>query len=200
MSTAAVVPAAGKGARFGGAKLLADVDGDPLLVRTIRCLLDGGIDRVIVVVEAGGAVEQASTGHAVFADTRVRLVPNPEPERGMFSSIQVGLAAADADRVLVLPGDMPFVRPDTVAAVVDAARTRPGTVVSPRHGGRRGHPIALPATICRAVQGAESASNLKTVLDRLAPPREALNVDDPGVLRDVDVAGDLDGSSGTSAP
>lgn len=197
MSTAAVVPAAGKSVRFGGAKLLADVDGEPLLVRAIRGLLAGGVERVVVVVEAGGAVEKASAGLAVFADPRVRLVANPEPERGMFSSIQVGLAAAEADCVLVLPGDMPFVRPETVTAVIDAARTRPGAVVSPRHGGRRGHPIALPAAVRHAVLAADPSANLKAVLDRLAPAREALEVDDPGVLRDVDVTGDLGRSSGT---
>ena len=50
MRTVAVVPAAGSAERFGGAKLLTLIDGEPLLDRTISTLLNGGADQVIVVV------------------------------------------------------------------------------------------------------------------------------------------------------
>jgi molybdenum cofactor cytidylyltransferase len=191
MTVAAVVPAAGKGERFGGAKLLADVDGEALLGRSIRCLLDGGVEEVVVVTAPGSRVETAGPkAIPVLGDRRVRLVLNPDPDRGMFSSIQVGLGTVDADTVLVLPADMPFVDSRTVAAVVKTAVVS-GGVISPRYRGERGHPIAMPGSVCRAVAAAEVASNLKQVLADLDPPRTAIDVDDPGVLRDVDVAGDL---------
>jgi molybdenum cofactor cytidylyltransferase len=191
MSVAAVVPAAGKGERFGGAKLLADVGGEALVNRTVRSLLDGGVDRVVVVAASGGVVMTAGVERVpLFGDPRVRLVVNPDPERGMFSSIQEGLKAVTAGIVLVLPADMPFVDSRTIAAVVRTAAA--GTeVVSPRHAGRRGHPVALPGSVCEAVLTADVGSNLKQVLADLDPPRTAMDVVDPGILRDVDVAGDL---------
>ena len=74
----------------------------------------------------------------VTTDPRVIVVVNPDPSRGMFSSIQTGVSAAEGDPILVLPGDMPFVRSETVAALVAAARL--GEIVSPRYGSKHGHP------------------------------------------------------------
>lgn len=185
-----MVPAAGRGRRFGGAKLLADLGGEALVNRTLRSLLEGGVDRVVVVAARGGAVATAgATTVPLLGDPRVELVLNPDPSRGMFSSIQEGLQVVDADTVLVLPADMPFVDSRTVAAVIRAAAGF--GIISPRHAGRRGHPVALSGTVCQAVLKAAVESNLKQALADLDPPRTALDVDDPGVLRDVDVAGDL---------
>jgi molybdenum cofactor cytidylyltransferase len=162
----AVVTAAGSAERFGGRKLLAPVDGEPLLDRTIRSLLDGGVAEVIVVVGRDGRAELERDVNAMN-DARVRPVENPDPSRGMFSSIQEGVATASGDALLILPGDMPFVRPATVEAVI--ARYRDGaSIVSPRYRGKRGHPVVMPLGF-----------------------RDDLDVDDPGVVRDVDVPGDL---------
>ena len=74
----AVVTAAGAAERFGGKKLLAPVDGEPLLDHTIRSLLDGGVSEVIVVV---GADERAELERDIngLNDPRVRPVENPDP-------------------------------------------------------------------------------------------------------------------------
>ena len=181
----AIVPAAGKGARFGGAKLLADVGGEPMLNRTIRSLLDAGIGRVVVVVSP-----HALLPVPLLADRRVQTTPNPDPERGMFSSIQAGLSGVVGDPILVLPGDMPFVRADTIAAVIDAARET-GLAVSPRHGGRRGHPVALPGRLRASILAAPAESTLKDILATLGDDRIEIDVDDAGIVRDVDERKDL---------
>ncbi|MDP9283092.1 MAG: NTP transferase domain-containing protein, partial [Chloroflexota bacterium] len=87
----AVVTAAGSAERFGGKKLLAPIAGEPLLDHTIRCLLEGGVAEVIVVVGADARRELARDVNAMN-DSRVRPVENPDPSRGMFSSIQAGVA------------------------------------------------------------------------------------------------------------
>ena len=187
---AAVVPAAGKGERFGGRKLLAPVGGTPILECTIRSLLEGGVANVIVVLAP--ASEVTASNVATLADPRVRTVVNPDPSRGMFSSIQAGLrlAPAGANPVLVLPGDMPFVRTETVAAIVNAARDG-AEPISPTHDGRRGHPLALPACASAALLAADPKESLNDVLRMLVLPRRELPVDDPGILRDVDTRADL---------
>ena len=102
----AVVTAAGSAERFGGKKLLAPIDGEPLLDHTIRSLLEGGVTEVIVVVGTDARRELERDVNAMN-DSRVRPVENPDPSRGMFSSIQVGVATANGDALVVLPGDMP---------------------------------------------------------------------------------------------
>ena len=182
----AVVPGAGRSTRFGAMKLLADVDGCRLIERTVSALLDAGVTRVVVVSRDAAAF----SGVARLADPRVVTVVNAEPERGMFSSIQVGLAEAGGRVVLVLPADMPFVSAATVAAVAGRARET-GATVMPVHTGRRGHPIAIPQALCEALLTLPPTTTLKDGLAALTPAIEMLDVDDPGVLRDVDVPADL---------
>src|SRR6187399_2453717 len=106
MPSVAIVPAAGKGERFGGAKLVARIHGEALIDLTLRSLLDGGVDRVIVVLAPGVSLSEAR----LLEDRCVQTVVNADPSRGMFSSIQTGLAVADGDPILILPADMPFVQ------------------------------------------------------------------------------------------
>lgn len=185
----AIVTAAGSATRFGGRKLLAEVDGEPLLDRTIRSLLDADVAEVIVVV---GSDDRALLERDVNAlnDARVRPVENPDPSRGMFSSIQEGVATANGDALLVLPGDMPFVRAETVRALIEAFRARPA-IVSPRHRGKRGHPVVLPAALREEIAATSASATLHDVIKRHADLRVDLDVDDPGILRDVDTAEDL---------
>ncbi len=185
----AVVTAAGSAERFGGKKLLAPVGGEPLLDRTIRSLLDGGVSEVIVVVGTDGRHDLERDVNAMN-DARVRPVENPDPSRGMFSSIQVGVATASGDALLVMPGDMPFVRAATVRAVIEKYRERPA-IVSPRFHGKRGHPVAMPLWLRDEIRDTPATANLHEVIKKHADLRVDLDVDDPGVVRDVDIPADL---------
>jgi molybdenum cofactor cytidylyltransferase len=182
----AVVPAAGRSTRFGAMKLLADVGGVPLIDRTLASLLEAGIAHVVVVTGAATGFD----GAQLLADSRVTIAVNPDPARGMFSSIQTGLAMAGGDIVLVLPADMPFLRAGTVAGVV-ASAVDTASVVVPVHEGRRGHPIAIPRPLCDQLLRLEPTTTLKQGLAGLSPAVHLLDVSDAGVLRDVDVPGDL---------
>jgi molybdenum cofactor cytidylyltransferase len=186
----AVVTAAGSAERFGGKKLLAPVDGEPLLDHTIRSLLEGGVTEVIVVVGTDARAELERDVNAMN-DSRVRPVENPDPSRGMFSSIQVGVATANGDALLVLPGDMPYVRPDTVRAVIARYRERPA-IVSPRYKGKRGHPVVMPLSLRDEIAATAPTANLHEVIKHHQDERVDLDVDDAGVVRDVDTPADLE--------
>ena len=189
MASIAIVPAAGKAERFGGPKLLVRIKGQPLLDWTLWSLLDGGVDRVVVVTAPGADLSNAQ----FVSDPRVRLAVNEDPSRGMFSSIQAGLALVSGDPILVLPADMPFIASSTVSEVRLACIQRQRVVV-PVHQGRRGHPVAVPAAMRRAILLAPSDATLKDVLAASLARRVELPVGDPGILRDVDTVSDLGGS------
>lgn len=190
-SPLAIVPAAGASVRFGSMKLLADVEGVPLIGRTLASLFDAGISRVVLVAAPGHGLDAVPA----VRSGRVLLVENPDPSRGMLSSIQVGLAAAEGESVLVLPGDMPFVASDAIrtiaAAVVGAERP-----VVPVVDGRRGHPLGIPARFTAGLLAQPASASLKDALRAVsgAPPME-IPVADRGVLRDVDVPDDLIGGA-----
>jgi len=115
---------------------------------------------------------------------------NPDPSRGMFSSIQEGVAHAQGDAILVMPGDMPFVSPDTVRAVIAAYEQKPA-IISPRYRGKRGHPVALPASLRDEIRAADPRATLHDVIHAHMDMRVDVEVGDPGVVRDVDRPEDL---------
>lgn len=165
----AVVPASGRSRRFGSDKRQALIDGVPMLERVVNVLTDAGAARVIVVDG------------------------NPDPDRGMFSSIQMGLAEAatsGANVILVQPADMPFVRADTIRAVIDEC-ARTGRAVCPRHNGKRGHPLAFPLELAQKLLAVDASTPLNEAFAAIGLVRHELDVDDPGVLRDVDTPSDL---------
>jgi molybdenum cofactor cytidylyltransferase len=185
----AVVTAAGSAERFGGKKLLTPIEGEPLLDHTIRALLDGGAAEVVVVVGRDARAE-LERGITTMLDPRVRTVENPDPSRGMFSSIQEGVAEVHGDPILVLPGDMPFVSPETVRAVIAAYAGNPA-IVSPRYRGKRGHPVALPASLRDEIRAASAHVTLHDVIHAHTEMRVDVDVDDRGIVRDVDRVEDL---------
>jgi len=182
----AIVPAAGQSSRFGSMKLLADVEGCPLLDRTLASLLDAGLERVVVVVSPTASLD----GVRGLIDPRVSVVVNIDPSRGMFSSIQTGLAAVDAGAYVVLPADMPFVKSATIsAAFSDFVRTEEAVVAA--YAGRRGHPLVLPGSFRAPLLAMDPTSSLKIALVSLGCTPREFAVNDASVLRDVDVPEDL---------
>lgn len=189
MASVAIVPAAGAAERFGGAKLLASVGSDALLERTIRSLLDGGVERVVVVL--GPDASDIRKGVPALDARGVRVATNRKPERGMLSSIQAGLREASGDPILVLPGDMPYVEAATVSTLLREQATR-GGILSPRFDGKRGHPVVIPGSLRDEIIAAPDGATLHDVLRAHASDRTDLDVYDRGVIRDVDEPKDLE--------
>jgi molybdenum cofactor cytidylyltransferase len=120
----------------------------------------------------------------------VTTLVNPDPTRGMFSSVQAGLAAAGGDVVLVLPADMPFV-PASAVAAVSARAAETGSVVVPVHDGRNGHPIAIPRPLCDRLLTLPPTTTLKEGLAGFGVAPVRLVIEAAGILHDVDVPADL---------
>ena len=187
MSAVAIVPAAGRAERFGSAKLIAPLRGEPMINWTLWSLLDGGASRVVVVIGPGTDLSSAP----LIMDPRVMIAMNEDPERGMFSSIQAGLSITGGDPFVILPGDMPFVSSSTVTEVVTASIRRQRVVV-PTHQDQRGHPIAIPSAFRKALLLAPPETTLKHALAAAGAEVVELPVADGGILRDVDTPADLD--------
>ncbi|OYV01805.1 MAG: molybdopterin-guanine dinucleotide biosynthesis protein MobA [Burkholderiales bacterium PBB5] len=179
-----VVLAAGRGSRFGGPlhKLAQSLGSASVLGQTIRHAIE---TRLPVVV----AAEAARWG------ARRDVVVLPEVGSagagplGMGYSIAAGVAArANAAGWLVLPGDMPMVRPATLMAVAAALDQHP--VAFAQHQGRRGHPVAFGAELFSELAQLTGDEGARRVMARY--PSVGVEVDDPGVLLDVDTQSDLD--------
>jgi molybdenum cofactor cytidylyltransferase len=106
----------------------------------------------------------------------------------MGHSIAAGVAATgDAPGWLILPADMPMVRSSTLAAVAQAIEHDP--IAYAQHRGRRGHPVGFNAELFSELTGLQGDEGARRLLARY--PAQAVDVDDPGVLIDVDTVEDL---------
>lgn len=125
---------------------------------------------------------------------------NPEPERGMLSSILAGLdalggAAAFAyagETLLVTPADLPRLDPSTVRATLDALHREDAPLAVPVHLGRRGHPLAISPRLVREIPELDLSVGLRQLLERHADGVLEVPVDDPGCVRDLDTPEDFD--------
>ena len=133
MRAAAVVLAAGAATRFGGGKLVATLDGRPIVIHVIEAARDAGLAPIVVVVPPDGGLDGVDMGP-------VRSVVNPNPAEGLSSSVRLGLRSlqddAEIDAAVILPGDQPRVRPAVIRALIAAAADPPHTpFVVPRYAG-----------------------------------------------------------------
>jgi len=189
MSVAAIVLAAGRGARFEAArgKLLADYRGCPLARHAVRAALASKASKTIVVTgHARGDVEQALAG------LPVNFAHNPDFASGVASSLRLGLArAADSAGALILLADMPGVGSATLDLLITAFERAPAcAAVAPVYQGRRGNPVLLGGSLFASVAsltGDEGARGLLRARDGVIE----IAVDDESVLMDIDTREDL---------
>jgi CTP:molybdopterin cytidylyltransferase MocA/SAM-dependent methyltransferase len=127
----AIVLAAGAGTRFGGRKLEARIAGRPIVQHVLDALARAGLDDPIVVLAPDSALERSMEWRYA------QRVVNPDPGRGLSSSLQLGWAAAVADdpspdAVLVALGDQPRLADAAIRAVVAAPLDAARPIVAPR--------------------------------------------------------------------
>jgi len=182
-----VILAAGAGTRLGGvAKALLEGRGKrTFLTSILGAAREAGLHEAIVVV--GPPYGEQVGAHA--AELGARVVVNPAPERGMASSVALGVAAAgDADAAWLWPVDHPDVASSTLRALIGAIGSH--AAARPVFEARRGHPPLIRRALFEALAGCTNVEGgARTVLaaaDTLDVP-----VDDPGCVRDIDTAIDL---------
>lgn len=187
---AGVLLAAGTSDRFGEQnKLLATRDGDPLVRRAARTLVDASLEPVVAVVgyEADRVID-------ALAGLDVTIVRNPDYATGQASSVRAGIRAvasdAAVDAAVVALGDMPFVDVETIETLLAAYESGVGDALAPAYGGDRGNPVLFDRRYFADLQAVTGDTGGREVL--LEDERSALvAVDDPGVRRDVDEPSDL---------
>ncbi|MBI2780712.1 MAG: NTP transferase domain-containing protein [Chloroflexi bacterium] len=179
----AIVLAAGAGSRFGGRKLEARIAGKPVLQHVLDALASAGLDDPIVVLAPDSGLEPLITWRGA------ERVVNPDPSRGMSSSLQLGWAtalAADAppDAVLIVLGDQPRLGPEVVGALIGTPPDPDRPIVAPwfRSGARNPVRIETGPAATTFIQAATGDRGLGPLLDA-----------NPDVVRWIDVPGDNPG-------
>jgi molybdenum cofactor cytidylyltransferase len=131
---AGILLAAGQSTRFGRQKLLEPWHGEPLVRKTARCFLEAGLRPLVVVVSKDARLVDALAG------LPLTTVENAHPEKGISSSIAIGVRALPetTEGALIGVGDQPYLTAQAIKELLNAFA--PGRIVVPLWGDHRGNP------------------------------------------------------------
>lgn len=168
MDIIAIIPAAGKGTRFGMPKVDANFNGLTFAERILFVLALAGIEKFALV----------------------RDVETPD----MLASIRYGMQQAlkeyaRPDGWLIFPVDHPMVREDTIKLLQEEFSTRLNSIVIPRCRGKSGHPVILPG--CFTIEEEANPLGLKGLIINSAFPVHYVEVEDEGILRNFNTPEDV---------
>ena len=182
---AAVILAAGLGSRMGRFKPLLHLGNRTAIEWAVGAFRDAGI-RTIRVVTGFGAVELEPH----LRRLNVVAERNQNYNRGMFSSIQVGIAALpdDVDACFLLPVDTPLIRSATVAALAARYQVEPTPVIHPVFAGRHGHPPLIGSELFPEILIGNGEGGLRALLEHHSSTQ--VKVADEAILLDMDTPAD----------
>ncbi len=193
MRIVGVLLAAGSGARFGGAKLLAPLPaashgvGAGTAIGVASCLhLLAALPDVVAVVRPGDSILASQLRSA-----GARVVECARADQGMGASLACGVAAAaDAEGWIVALADMPWIAPATIVVVGDALASG-AEMVATSHIGVRAHPVGFARRHYAALAALSGDEGAKSILAAHRDRVQLIEVADVGVVRDVDTPADL---------
>jgi len=181
-----ILLAAGASKRFGSDKLLHPLNGQAPVALTALANLRAAIPHVIAVVRPGVPVLEHRLSEA---GATVILCANANEGMGASLATAVGASGDVAGWVIAL-ADMPYIRPDTIGKIA-ASLAEGAAIVAPAYRGERGHPVGLSARFRAQLEALRGDEGARSVLKENAGLIKLIEVDDPGVCRDIDTLDDL---------
>ncbi|HTW52023.1 MAG TPA: molybdopterin-binding/glycosyltransferase family 2 protein [Stellaceae bacterium] len=181
---AALLLAAGKSSRMGINKMLVEVDGRPMVVRTAQRLLASPARPIVAVLG-----NQADKVDAALGKLPVERVANPDFADGLSTSLKRGLAAlpVDVDAVVVCLGDMPLVAGRDIERLIAAFNPLEGrAIVVPTRRGQRGNPILWSRQFFAEMQALKGDQGARQLIEEHADLVAEIEMDSDAVLIDID--------------
>jgi molybdenum cofactor cytidylyltransferase len=170
-------------------KLMARIEGVPLVTSVVRAALASRVGSVTVVTGYEmQAIQRALTEYPVS------FVHNPDYSTGLASSVRVGLSSLpqETDAILILLGDMPFIEPHQINRLIDEFEQAPaGAIVVPVYAGRPGNPRLWSNFYFEAMAGCDGDSGPKDLLKQFSARVRRVAMSDAQVLTDIDTPAEL---------
>ena len=187
---AAIVLAAGSSSRMGDInKLLAPIDGKPLVRHVLEQIKQSQVDPIVVVTG-----HQAGPVRDALADCDVLFAQNDNFADGLSTSLRRGLEAlpSTVTGTLICLGDMPHLGTDQIDALLAAFQHHKGhKICVPIFQGRQGNPVLWPQSYFSAMQSLSGDVGAKSLIGQHHDQVIEINMADDGVVQDIDTPEDL---------
>jgi molybdenum cofactor cytidylyltransferase len=188
-----ILLAAGASSRMGRPKLLLPWDQTTILGSQLDRWNQLNAGQIAVVCAATHLSLLAELERLGFPESN-RII-NPQPERGMFSSIRCAAAWTHWDPGLthwiISLGDQPHVRSSTLQQLIDQAAAEPDRIWQPAFAGHARHPILVNKQCFRELARTE-ADTLKAFLQARSREVKLCACEDPGLEIDIDSPADYE--------
>lgn len=197
----ALILAAGFSSRMETFKPLLPVGGAPLIARAIACFLQAGFGDVRVIVG-----HRAAEVIPIVTRLGTRPILNEDYPSGMYSSVRAGVRTlGEKERAFfLLPGDCLLHEPETLVKMAAFFSRGDAGIIHPTFEKRRGHPPLISAAYRTLILSREPPGGLKTLLAEQGDDAAEIEVDDRGILSDLDTPQAyrdlLEGYAAESAP
>ena len=184
-SVAGILLAAGSSTRFGGFKLMHPVDGVSMVLKSAIAMREA-LGVVLVAVRPG------SLCVPTLLAQRFDVIECPRAAEGMGGTLADAVAAVPtgAAGFIIALADMPFIRAATIATIAHALEAG-ATLAAPSYCGERGHPVGLAAAYRDELLALTGDAGARAIIKRDVARITLFEVDDSGVLRDIDTPADL---------
>ncbi len=175
-------------------------DGRPVALSAAQALL-AAVSRVVAVVRPGAhALAEALRAEGVEVIVWPAVPPDVPRDAGTGTGVDTGMGASlacavratsNASAWVVALADMPGVRADTMRRVRQAVSNDAGGLAAPVYRGQRGHPVGFGWNHGPALMALRGDRGARDILQAHAARLTLLDVDDAGVLADIDTPADL---------
>ena len=193
----AIILAAGESRRMGKQKLLLPFGEKTMIETVIDNAVQSKVDEVLVVLGSGAEkiaekIKSSFLEKSLSKKKHVKTTVNPEFRQGMLSSIQWGVKSLPEDTraALVMLGDQPLIPGSVIDKIVDAHKQTQKGIVLPVYNKKRGHPILIDMKYRDEVKRISPDTGLRALVHNHAEDILEIEVDVPGVLRDIDTVED----------
>lgn len=169
VSTSALILAAGKSAYLH----------QKPLPEMVSALLKGGIDDIIVVTSSRNQEFENK-----LADKPVKIVANPEYERGISHSIRCGLKmlSPDCGAVFLALGNRPFIKPELITSLIRNYKIESKPILVPAFSNEPGHPVVFNPSLVPEFMRLRGNTGGRSILRHHRSELKQLAVDDQGVI------------------
>jgi len=187
-----ILLAAGQSKRMSGEnKLIKSVKGIPLIKCALNNILKSHVNEIIIVL----GYQNETIEKLIDKTSRIKFVFNSNFESGMASSIKKGIKklSKKTDSFFISLGDMPSINYDTYNQLIKCNKNKKAIV--PMFKGQQGNPVLFPKSFEEKLLSIQGDSGAKKILEINKKEVLYLEINDPGIIRDLDVPNDFNNLS-----
>jgi molybdenum cofactor cytidylyltransferase len=169
---------------MGQAKQLLALGESTVLAQTLAHVQAAALQEIILVLGASADAIRRQLPSA----QQVKIVVNQLYQQGIASSLRTGLSAVDphSNGALIILGDQPFIRPQTLDRIAEEYRRSQAQIVIPVHQGQRGNPVLLDRSVFAEVMALQGDVGSRAIFAKHLDRTVNVEVEDKAILLDLD--------------